>query len=157
MKTLLLAFSFLLTTIPAHARVDAKFLTFVGMIAVSDRVMGQVTDDDPQRLMALMNVPLESDGKTKVIKFADNKFSLVCGDRGGGALVCSVTVKQGPQGIVSPSKGVIRFVALGQEAADLHQKLFANPETGRVEYFSVDGSLRLVSDGQSFLVEFLKR
>jgi len=155
MKTLLLAL--LLSSTPAHARVDAKFLTFVGVIAVSDRVMGQITDDDPQRLTALMNVPLESDGKTKVIRFADKKFSLVCGDRGGGALVCSVTVKPGPQGIVSPSKGVIRFVALGQEAADIHQKLFANPETGRAEYFSVDGSLRLVSDGQSFLVEFLRR
>jgi hypothetical protein len=155
MKTLLLALLF--SSTPAHARVDAKFITFVGVIAVSDRVMGQITDDDPQRLMALLNVPYESDGKTKVIKFADKKFSLVCGDRGGGALVCSVTVKRGPQGIVSPSKGVIRFVALGQEATDLHQKLFANPETGRVEYFSVDDSLRLISDGQTFLVEYLKR
>jgi hypothetical protein len=157
MKILLLSLTFLLSSTFAHARVDANFLTFVGVIAVSDRVMGQVTDDDPQRLMALMNVPYESDGKTKVIKFADKKFSLVCGDRGGGALVCSVTVKQGPQGIVSPSKGVIRFVALGQEAADLHQKLVSSPETGRVEYFSVDGSLRMASNGQTFLIEFLKR
>jgi len=157
MKTLLLCLTLLLSSTSAHARVEAKFLTIVGMIAVSDRVAGYVTDDDPQRLSALMNVPFESDGKTKVIKFADKKFSLVCGDRGGGALVCSVTVKQGPQGTVSPSKGVIRFVALGQEAADLHQKFFPNPETGRVEYFSVDDSLRLTSNGQTFLVEYLKR
>lgn len=155
MKSLFLALAFLLST-TAQARVDGRFLTVVGMIAVSDRVAGQVTDDDPQRLFAAMNRPLESDGKTKAIKFADKKFSLVCSDRGGGAFVCSVVVKQGPQGVVSPSKGVIRFVSLGQEAKDLHE-LFFGDASGRFDYLSVDGSLRFASDGQSFVAEYLKR
>jgi hypothetical protein len=94
---LLLVLAAFLSSTEASARVEGRFLSLIGMVAVTDRILGQVTDDDPQRLFALMNVEL-TDGRAKSIKLADRKFSLVCTDRGGGQILCSMVVKSGPQG-----------------------------------------------------------
>jgi hypothetical protein len=66
-------------------------------------------------------------------------------------------VKQGPQGTVSPSRGLIRFVALGEEAAALHRLFHSDPQTGKLEYFTADKSVRIYSDGQSFIAEYIKQ
>lgn len=159
MKFLFILATLLFTTTQAQARVDGRFLAFIGMIAVNDRVMGQVTDDDPQRLHAVMNVPEEEKGghKAKTIKFADKKFTLLCSTRNAGEVVCSIVVKKGPQGTVDASRGVIRFVALGEEAAALHKLFHADPQSGKVEYTTVDQSVRIYSDGQSFIAEYIKQ
>lgn len=159
MKILFALAALLFSTTQAQARVDGRFLAFIGMVAINDRVMGQVTDDDPQRLHAVMNVPEEEKGghRAKTIKLAEKKFTLICSDRGGGEVVCTMVVKQGPQGTVAPSRGLIRFVALGDEAAHLHTLFHANPQTGKVEYFTEDRSVRIVSDGSSFIAEYLKQ
>jgi hypothetical protein len=88
---------------------------------------------------------------------AQKKFTLLCSDRGGGEVVCTIVVKQGPQGTVAPSRGLIRFVALGEEAAELHKLFYADPQTGKFEYYSVDKSVRIVSDGETFIAEYLKQ
>lgn len=155
MKLITLALVIFTTT--AHARVDARFLAFIGMVAINDRVMGQITDDDPQRLHAAMNVEEKESGgrRAKTIRLADKKFTLLCGNQGPDAMVCTMVVKQGPQGTVDAKRGVIRFVALGDEARDLH-KLFHAGSDGLFEYFSADQTLRLRSDGQSFIAEFVR-
>lgn len=159
MKFFFLLAALLFTTSQAQARVDGRFLSFIGMIAINDRVMGQVTDDDPQRLHEVMNVPEEEKGgqRAKTIKFEDKKFSLLCGRRGGTEILCTMVVKKGPQGTVDSSRGVIRFVALGEEAAALHKLFHSDPQTGKLEYFTVDKSVRIYSDGQSFIAEFIKQ
>jgi hypothetical protein len=158
MKTIFLSALLLFTTVSetAHARVEARFLSFIGMISITDRVMGRVTDDDPQRLHAAMNVEEQEKGgkRAKVIQLEGKKFSLLCSDQGGGAVVCTMVVKAGAQGTVSPGQGLIRFVSLGQEAKSLHGKFFPNQENGRMEYLSEDGGLRISSDGETFLAEY---
>jgi hypothetical protein len=159
MKFLFVLAALLFTITQAQARVDGRFLAFIGMIAINDRVMGQVTDDDPQRLHEVMNVEEREEGghRAKTIKLAEKKFTLLCSDRGGGEVVCTIVVKQGPQGTVNPSRGLIRFVALGEEAAALHKLFHADPQTGKLEYTTVDKSVRIYSDGQSFIAEYIKQ
>ena len=157
MKLLILTFLVLLSTPRSvQARVDARFLAFVGMLSITDRVMGNKTDDDPQALHAFMNVEEEEKGgkRAKVIKLPGKKFSLLCSDQGGGVVVCTMVVKSGNQGTVSPSQGLIRFVALGSEAQEMHKLFHADQETGKVEYLTADGSFRISSDGTTFLAEY---
>ncbi len=139
----------------SEARVDVRFLSLVGLVSISDRVAGRVTDDDPQRLYAAMNVEEKDEnlGRGKTIKFADKKFSLVCVDRGAGVGICNMVVKAGDQGLVSPGKGIIRFVAMGDEAAELH-KLFFVDASGEFEYLTADKTVRIFSDSQSFIAEY---
>jgi hypothetical protein len=70
-------------------------------------------------------------------------------------VVCTVVVKQGAQGTIDAARGLIRFVALGQEAAELH-KLFHAEASGKLEYFTADKSFRIFSDGETFIVEYLR-
>jgi hypothetical protein len=70
-------------------------------------------------------------------------------------MVCTMVVKRGPQGTIDTGRGLIRFVALGQEAADLH-KLFHAGADGKLEYFTDDKSFRIFSDGETFIAEYIR-
>jgi hypothetical protein len=142
----------------ADARIDARYLSFVGMISVTDRVMGRITDEDPQNLYALMNVEEKEEGnKTgKKIELENKKLTILCVDQGGGQKVCTIVVKSGNQGIVSPSKGIIRFVALGQEGQDLRAKFVQNQSDGSFLYLSADQTFRIAIDDGAFILEYKK-
>lgn len=141
----------------AEARVEARFLGFVGVISLTDRVGGQKVDEDPQQLYRLMNVPpREENGQLgKSIVVGDKKLTMVCADRTSVGMLCTVVVKASNQGIVDSRYGRIRFVALSNEARQLHQ-LFTPGANGKVSFASADESFRLSSDGEIFLLEYTR-
>ncbi len=141
----------------AEARVDARFLSFIGVINITDRVMGRVTDEDPQRLYDLMNVEeREESGKVaKKIELDGKKMTLICSKQ--EPAICSILIKVGSQGIVSPSKGIIRFVALGQEGQTLRAKFFPNQNDGSFLYTTEDQTVRIVIDDGAFIAEYKKQ
>jgi hypothetical protein len=153
MKRFLTVVLLFLVSAPAFARTDGRYFGFLGMIAITDRVAGQVTDDDPERLYAAMNVtPKDSNmGKGKAIKTADRAFTLVCTDRGTNGTICTLVIKAGAQGQVTPNS--MRFTASGAQAAQLQAQFFSGA-SGQVEYATRDGSVRIVADGRTFLAEY---
>ncbi len=140
----------------AEARVDARYLSFIGVINITDRVMGKVTDEDPQKLYALLNVEEreESGRVAKKIELADKKLTIICTKQ--EPPICSILIKVSSQGIVSPSKGIIRFVALGQEGQNLRAKFFPNQRDGSFLYTTEDQSVRIAIDDGAFIAEYKK-
>ena len=158
MKSFFFVMALLSIPADAHARAEAKFLGFMGVVTVTDRIAGQRTDEDPQQIYALMNVPpkQENGQEGKLIQLDGKKLTILCADRKEAGIVCTVFVKAGPQGTIDSRYGRIRFVALGEEAAAVHALFHADPQTGRADFSSADGSLRINSDGGTFLVEYTR-
>lgn len=144
----------LILSVLAEARVDARFLSFIGVINITDRVMGRITDNDPQRLYESMNVEERTEGgKTaKKIELADKKLTILCSKQ--EPMLCSILIKNGSQGIVSPSKGIIRFVALGQEGQSIRAKFFPNQPDGSFLYTTEDRTVRIAIDDGAFIAEY---
>lgn len=138
----------------AEARVDARFLSFIGVVNITDRIMGRITDNDPQRLYESMNVEERNEGgKTaKKIELENKKLTILCSKQ--EPMLCSILIKSGPQGIVSPSKGIIRFVALGREGQALRAKFFPNQQDGSFLYTTEDRSVRIAIDDGAFIAEY---
>lgn len=152
MKYLLLVLIFL--PISAHAFTRATFPGVVGMISLTDRVGGQVTDDDPRRLYDLMNVEPKQEfmGTGKTIKLEDKSLTMLCVDR-SGQVTCTVIVKAGGRGTVSKAKNLIRFETEGEEAKLLHSMLHLDA-SGKFSYQTTDAYFRIESDGVRFLAEY---
>jgi hypothetical protein len=148
----------LLFGLVAEARIEARFLSFIGMMSVTDRVMGKITDEDPQNLYSMMRVEEQREGnKTgKKIELEDKKLTILCVDQGGEQKVCTILVKSGSQAMVSPSKGIIRFVALGQEGQALRAKFEQNQADGSFLYQSADRTFRIAIDDGAFILDYKK-
>ena len=144
-----------LFSIQAHAFTNVKFMGVIGMISMTDRVGGQTVDDDSPRLYAAMNVePKDSNlGKGKTIKMADKSFTLVCALRPNGETVCTIVVKNGGNGKVSPGEKLLRFAIEGEPAAEFY-KMFHPTGEGIFAYSTTDGYVKILSTPEKFMAEY---
>jgi hypothetical protein len=155
MKSIFFLFCFFLPQ-AAEAFTRATFPGIVGMITLTNKVGGQVVDDDSSRLYDLMNVEPKDEmiGRGKSIKLEDQSYIQICAQRGGGEVTCSIIVKANSgRGTVSKAKNLIRFETKGEEAKLLHSMLFTDA-TGKFQYETTDAYFHIESDGENFISEY---
>lgn len=155
MKTILFALLFFLPE-GAEAFTRATFPGVVGMITLTNKVGGQVVDDDSDRLYAGMNVEPKDEfvGRGKTVKLQDQSYIQICAQRGGGEVTCTIIVKANSgKGTVSKAKNLIRFETDGEDAKLLHSMLFSDA-TGKFHYETTDAYFHIESDGSRFISEY---
>lgn len=148
MKMILLG---LLISLPAHASTSAKFMGLVGMVTLSDY---NGSDTDPTVLFDKMNVPEKTNpgARVKSVQSADKIFTLMCTLRDQGQ-TCSVVVRAGSRGTISPATKVIRFVAQGDDAKKLFQ-LFTPTDEDGFSFVSSDRFFSIRAQEELFIAEF---
>lgn len=155
MKTLFLLIVGTFFADSAWALTRGQFLMNIGMVSITDRVMGNKVDDDPERLYAVMNVPPRNDsGKGKSIISKDGNFRVICALRSPTETTCTMVMKSSSRSKVLPREGIMRFVALGEESEEFRAQFVAPVDPDGVIYRSTDERMVIRSEANAFVAEF---
>lgn len=119
------------------------------MAILTTTALDGTTDEDPQQLMAVMNVPIQNSplGPGKNIQTNRRDFNLVCGEQ---RKQCQIVLSRSPRVQINTAQKKMSFKATGAEAKELRQ-LFYPENAEPMTFITADEKFVIQASKDEFL------